>query len=533
MISRLLFAWSFGCALAACSNRGITPQRSDLLTIASTAELGSLNSLFLQGRDAKDIGKLGYSHLTRYGQNGAIIADVATAVPTMANGGVSRDGKHFVFHLRRDVRWQDGYPLTARDVIFTLQAIINRSNATPSREPYNRIASVWAPNLYTVSVTLNRPEAGFITGFFGGESNCAILPAHLLAAYKNLNHAAFNQLPIGSGPYRFTKWIRGDRLDLTANEKYYRTIPSIRHLSIHFVQDWSTIVNELLTHEADAAFFAKPSQVETLRSIPGHRVIVTLLPAFGAIEFNLKDSIGKDPLIRRAFASAIDRRLLIAKTTFGQYNPETGMRGLFNWAFDPTVRSIPYDPGLARTLLARDGWNPGGDGIRVKNGRRLQMQLIFSPQSLLPNGIATIIAQQTRAVGFDLVTRQYDGSQLWSLDGPLYQGRFQAALLSLTNGLDADPSVFISCEQRPPNGFNFSGYCNGTVDRALRRAASVYDRAIRRRIYAFVQRRLVADVPYDFLWQPSEIDVIPTALRGYEFSADGPYSSVERWRLQR
>lgn len=238
-------------------------------------------------------------------------------------------------------------------------------------------------------------------------------------------------------------------------------------------------------------------------------------------------------MIRRALASAIDRRMLMAKTTFKLFDPDTGIRGLFNWAFDPNAGSIAYDPGLARGLLARDGWIPGADGIRVKNGRRLEMQLIFSPQSLLPNGIAAIIVEEARAVGFDLAARQYDGGALWSHDGPLYQGRFQAALLSLTNGLDPDPSAFIACDQHPPNGFNFSGYCSRAVDHALRRAASIYDREERRRIYSFVQRRLITDIPYDFLWQPSEIDVIPTALRGYEPSGgSGPYNSVAHWQLQ-
>lgn len=280
MAHRLLFAWLLACAVAACTNRASGPQRSNLLIIASTAELGSLNSIYLQGRDARDIGALGYSFLTQYDRRGAITADVATTPPTMANGGISRDGKHIVFHLRHDVRWQDGYPLTARDVVFSYRAIVNRSNATPSQGGYGQIASVSAPDLYTVAIELTRPQADFVTGFFGGESNYAILPAHLLAAYPNLNHVAFNELPIASGPYRFAKWVRGDRLDLTANDRYYRTKPSIRHLSIHFVQDWSTIVNELLTHEADAAFFARPSQVAALRSIPNHRVIVTPLPAF-------------------------------------------------------------------------------------------------------------------------------------------------------------------------------------------------------------------------------------------------------------
>jgi ABC-type transport system substrate-binding protein len=114
----------------------------------------------------------------------------------------------------------------------------------------------------------------------------------------------------------------------------------------------------------------------------------------------------------------------------------------------------------------------------------------------------------------------------------LYHGTFQTALLGLQNAGDPDPSVYLSCDQRPPNGFNFARYCSEEVDHALRRALSIYDRADRRQIYSFIQRRMIVDVPYDFLWQVSEIDVVPDALRGYEPSADGgPYNSVAQWRL--
>ena len=160
----------------------------------------------------------------------------------------------------------------------------------PSQSVDTSIARVWAPDSYTVVAELTRPEAAFVSSFFGGDGG-SILPAHLLAAYPNLNHVPFNGAPIGSGPYRFTKWIRGERLDLSANDRYYGTKPAIRHLSIRFVESQSTITNELITHEVDATFFANPSKIAALRSIRDHRVIVTLLPSFGTIVFNLRDPI--------------------------------------------------------------------------------------------------------------------------------------------------------------------------------------------------------------------------------------------------
>ena len=354
MVARLLFTCLFALWRGRVHEPGPAPrERSDLLIIAAMREPTSLNPLYLQGSDAIDIATLGYSFLTNYDAHGGIIANAATTVPTIANGGISRDGKRIVFHLRRDITWQDGHPLTARDVVFTYRAIMNPSNAVTTRSGYDRIAKVWARDPYTVVVELPQPYAPVVTAFFGGESNYPILPAHLLARYASLNHVAFNGAPIGSGPYRFTKWVRGERLDLTANDRYYGTKPAIRHLRLRFIHDPSTVVNELMTQEVDATFDDPiPSTIPALRSLPNHRMIATLLPNFGAILFNMSDAVMKDLAIRRAFASAIDRRTLVAKAAFGLYDADTGMRGMFTWAFDPSAGTIAYDPSRARTLLA-------------------------------------------------------------------------------------------------------------------------------------------------------------------------------------
>ena len=96
---------------------------------------------------------------------------VAAIVPAVANGGISGDGRHIVYRLRHDVRWQDGQPLTARDVVFTYRASVNPANAIPARSDYDAIASVSAPNPYEVDVTLKRPFAPIVATFFGGDGS--------------------------------------------------------------------------------------------------------------------------------------------------------------------------------------------------------------------------------------------------------------------------------------------------------------------------------------------------------------------------
>jgi peptide/nickel transport system substrate-binding protein len=490
-------------------------------------EPDSLNPIYLDGTMDDLVSALGYSSLTTYDAHDRIVTDVATVVPTLANGGISRDGKRITFHLRRDVKWQDGAPLTSRDVIFTYRAITNPSNINPTDEPYDRITRVQAPDPYTVIVELKRPYAPIVSSFFGGDGQSSILPAHLLAKYRDLNRVAYNSAPVGSGPYRFTKWARGDRIDFTANDRYYAGKPAIRHISLHIIENSATIANELLTGELDVRLDADISTIAALRAIPEHRVIVT--PTFFcAVVFNVTDPVLRDVRLRRAFAMAIDRRLIVNKVAHGLDDPDTGMRGLFRWAFDPAAGTLPYDPRRARTLLAQDGWIAGSDGIRVKRGRRLEIQLDFY-NSLRGAELIPLIADEERAIGIDVTTRRY-GSALFELNGPLYQGRFQAAVLNLEAGTDPDPAGFFACGRRAPHGVNWSRYCNPAVDRAIDRGVSVFDRAARRHAYAFIQRQLIADVPMDFLWQIGQIDVIPSRLQGFDPVLG--YASVARWRWQ-
>ncbi|HEY1429645.1 MAG TPA: ABC transporter substrate-binding protein, partial [Candidatus Tumulicola sp.] len=171
---------------AACANGGVARHEPSQLVIARLSEPVSLDPLYLQGPDASDISALLFSSLTRYDAKNRIVPDVASAVPSISNGGIAADGRHIVYRLRRDVRWQDGYPLTARDVVFTYRASVDPANAIPAQSGYAAVSNVSAPNRYEVDVTLKRPYAPIVATFFGGDGR-PILPAHVLEKYRNLN----------------------------------------------------------------------------------------------------------------------------------------------------------------------------------------------------------------------------------------------------------------------------------------------------------------------------------------------------------
>lgn len=164
-----------------------------------------MNPLLLEGVTAYTFGELIYSYLTTYDERGDIVGDLARTVPSPANGGISADGRSLTFHLRHDARWQDGTPVTSRDVAFTYHAVMNPANNVPDRYGYDVVSAVETPDPYTFVIRLKRPFSPIISLFFGGDSNYPILPEHLLAKYPTINALAFNASPVGSGPYRFAR----------------------------------------------------------------------------------------------------------------------------------------------------------------------------------------------------------------------------------------------------------------------------------------------------------------------------------------
>ena len=510
--------------LAACTRVGQETHGTGTLVVALRQEPIALNPLLLEGLPAYTVSELFYSYLTNYDANGNVVPDLATYTVGPGNQTIT-------YHLRHGVTWQDGAPLTSRDVVFSYHAVMNPANNLEQRYGFDRVASVTAPDPYTVVVRTKIPFSPIIGWFFGGDNNYAILPAHLLASEKNLNSVGFNAAPIGSGPYRLERWDHGSRLTLRANPTYYAGKPAIDQLVLPFIADSATTINELHSGELDAAFVLDASRIAELRAIPNHRVVVTPVPWFYGLAFNLEDPIVSDRTVREAFALAIDRRSLTRKISQGVYDADTGMRGLFTWAFDPRADTITFDPARAKALLTQDGWIPGPDGIRVKNGHRLRIELILPTGSDMTTRFATAIAAGERVVGIDVPMRRYDRTQYISRDGPEMQGHYQVSLYDYQASQDPDASWLLSCDQKAPSGFDIARYCSAKVDALLRQGAATFDRAQRIAAYHAVQQQIAYDLPYFFICQISEVDVIPSNLRGYARPLLSPFASVASWKL--
>ena len=493
-------ALAFGCTHA--GERAAS--RSQLVFSGLAGEPDNLNPAFSNLSDELNFSHLYMSYLVEDDARGNPVPEIASAVPSLENGGISRDQKTIVYRLRPNVRWQDGAPLTARDVVFSYAAIVNPRNNVATRAGYAEVAAIRARDERTVVVRLRHPFSPFVQYFFGPMGVGALMPEHLLRGVADLNHAAYNERPVGSGPYRVVRWEHGDRIVLAANPLYWRGKPRISELVYRIIPDPNTRLEQLSTGEADAYFDVDPLLLPQARAIAGARIALTPVNDMHVLRFNVRDPALADVRVRRAISMAIDRRTLIAAATHGSGLLVNADQPVGGWAYDPHVPGVPYDPAAARRFLSR---------------RSLSLTLAISPSVV--NGsalVAAIVQENLRAAGVHVTIKQYPGNMMYGPaagSGVLAGGRYQLAYDAWwVLGSDPDDSWNFGCDQIPPAGLNYSFWCDGTADAAMNAARATVDRSRRTAQYAIVQRAVARDLPVFVLWQVRLPDAYRTYVRG-------------------
>jgi peptide/nickel transport system substrate-binding protein len=453
---------------------------------------------------------------------------LAQTVPTLENGGISKDGLTIVYHLRHGVRWHDGAPFTSRDVKFSFAAIMNPNTMVSTRHGYDDVARIDTPDAYTVVLHLKHPFAPAIETFFAhSDSPFMILPAHLLERYKSLDRIPFNEHPIGTGPFRVVRWDRGNRIDYVANDDYFLGKPKLKRIEVHFVQDENSIVNQLRSHEID--WFFEPTNIvyQELKAIAGLDNRLIPYNGFHAIQFNTARAPFDDPRVRRAVGLAIDKNELAEKLSFGTAEAATEDIPRFMWAFDPTAGTTKHDLPAARALLDAAGWRADPSGIRRRNGRPLAIGLAYQVESAVERRRVPILVGMLHEAGIAAEPKGYNESLLYASagqNGILASGNFEAVITTWFAGVDPDDSTQLLCNQFPPTGWNWSRYCDRKMDAAQGIALSHYDRPTRKRAYAQIEELLAIDAPFIYLLWPRQIEPINTDFKNFR-----PNGIVENW----
>ena len=481
----------------------------------------SLNPALENGTSSSQWGLLLFRYLVKYDDRGVLVGDAATETPSLANGGISRDGRTVTYHLRPGLRWSDGKPLTASDCAYSVEAILDPRNSPQTRYGYDRIARAEARDAQTCVLHLKEPFAPILTTVMAPQGY-PLLPRHALAS-STFDRGTFGEKPVGAGPYVVTSWRRGDRVTLRPNP-YYAPAPGIAEMEIRFVPDAGTAKNQLRTGEADMLFNDNDlGDVPQLEAIPGMHTTITPLSSVGALIWNTTDPAVADKRVRRALTSAIDVATMVAKTYHGAVSAHEAGRGLFIWAFDPTrYPDTVYDPAAARRALAAAGFRPG-------------TELTLVIQAGIPGDavVANTIVQQLSAVGAKVSVKQYSAQQIVApagSGGPVYGGKFSLALYGFVNGDDPDTTDQFACANVPPRGYNKSRICDAKVDALLAAGRSTFDTVRRKAIYGELQARIAELDPLILIYRRVDVTTATAALRGMTGSVDTVFWNVAAWR---
>jgi peptide/nickel transport system substrate-binding protein len=455
---------------------------------------------------------------------GGLEPDLATEEPTLRNGGISKDGLTIRYHLRRGVQWQDGQPFTARDAIFTWHAIMNPANNILSRTGYDVIASMEAPDPYTLLVHLKHPYSPAVASYFSmsGVAMC-VLPEHLLGGMHDINHAAYNSKPVGTGPFIVEQYDPQSGFVLTANPHFWRGAPKLREIRVMLVADENTRAVMMRTGEADLYYDPASRMVPELRTIPGTRVLRTPFNEFWYLSFNLNHPPLDDIRVRRAIAMAIDKQYVVTTILHGAAIPAQSDQPSFSWAHDPTLHAPPYDPAAAGRLLDSAGWSLGPDGYRHKAGKLLELTYSYSTNAGDAVRYGPLFQSTMKQLGIAINVKGYPDAIYYEskpAGGILYNGRFDIAFEGWIAGVDPDDRTLWACDQQPPNGFNSSFLCDPRVDAQENIATTSYDRSTRRAAYFRIQRLLNEDLPAVFLYWDLRNDDIRDGFTGYRPAPD-------------
>jgi peptide/nickel transport system substrate-binding protein len=490
-----------------------------VLRIASQQRPDTLGPMLGEQYIDDDLSMLWAGYLLSWSDRSDYLPDLATEVPTQANGGISSDGLTVTYHLRKGVVWQDGAPFTSADVAFSWRAVMNPKDIISSRVGYTDVRSVDAPDPFTAVVHLKRRFAPFIGTFFAMSAEpVPLMPEHLLAKYPSLVGIPYNLTPVGTGPFSVAS-DRDGKIRFVANDRYWRGPPRLKEIDFQWLPDDAALVTALKAHSIDLYMEGAQALEPELQGNRGFTVYLYPFTRFMDIGLNTASPPLSDVRVRQALDYATNRRRFIDQISDGVNLPADTDQPAFGWAHYDGVKKYPYDPRLAAMLLEGAGWRRGLDGIRYKDGKPLHLLLVGEQGSDTKEDAAEEIRREWRAVGVAVTIKNYSSDTLYApkqLGGIQQNERFDVTFEEWGYGVDPDDSQVFMCEMRPPVGWNIYNYCDPALEAAERVALGHFDRATRKRAYARIQSIVARDVPMIPVWFDQMQDVANIDLENYK-----------------
>ncbi len=491
----------------------------DIIVRGDIGDASNLIPILASDSASHSIAGLIYNGLVKYDKDMNIVGDLAES------WDISDDGLVITFHLRKGVKWHDGKPFTAKDVLYTYQVTVDPKTPTAYAGDFLKVKKAEVLDDYTFRVTYDKPFAPSLISW-----SSAVLPRHLLEG-QDITKSSLARHPVGTGPYLFKEWLAGQKIVLVSNADYFEGRPYVDGHVTRIIPDMATMFLELRARNIDMMGltplqYTRQTENNLFRqSFDKYRYLAF---AYTYLGYNLKHPFFADKRVRQAISYAINKEEIISGVLLGLGKPATGPYKPGTWAYNENVKTYSYNPQKARELLRAAGWTKtNNDGFLEKDGRPFTFELITNQGNETRQKCAEIIQRQLKEVGIDVKIRILEWAAF--INDFINKRRFEAVILGWTIPLDPDAYDVWHSSKTAPEELNFISYKNPEVDALLEKARSTFEQKLRKKYYDRFQEILVEDQPYTFLYVPDELVIISKRFRGIEPAPIGLSHNFIKW----
>ncbi len=516
---------------AAPTSAAGAPKSGGTITMVVWQEPENLNTEINQQTVAFHVADLFAEGLLSVNEKGQWFPQLATEVPTTANGGVSADGKTITYHLRKGVKWHDGTDFTCEDIQFTQKVNTTPNNGAVNSAQYAAV-TVDCPDPNTAVLKFKDFKADWIRLFNGAQLDYPF--PRTAGKPEDLKTWAYNRKPIGTGPFKVDEFVTGDHITLSKNPNYWQAgKPYLDKVIVRIVPS-SEVGKQLLKSgeadvmwnntEADIPELEKMTNVK-LFSAPqagGERLILNLTKNADPSDNKTPHPILGDLKVRQAIAYGIDKQTIIDKLLNGKALPGSGELNVD--PYNCSIKPFPYDAAKAKQLLDDAGWKVGSDGIRTKDGQRLSLKYQTTTGNKLREDSQVLIVENMKAIGVDFKIENQPSAVLigsWAAGSPRKHGNFDVIMYTTNASIDPGTQMFNYFDSKsipsPDNqgGIDYSRWNDPQTDQLIEKAGTIPDWPQRKDLYCQAAQRIVDGASHIYLYQRFNLHSLNNRVQGW------------------